>query len=241
MRWIFTLLMASLLFCLEKDICCWKKISAESPEAQKFLNLYNEVINSAFNKEEKKLKRLSESKVYPKEVPEYLRYYFACLSSFYLGAINEKREELLKKYLERAKKLCERSVELNPNFSDSRRLLADIYGWMINIRWYLALFYGPSADTQLKNAYTLNEENPMVMLAIGRNLLYAPAIFGGDEEKAQEWFLKAYKTCPTCPEVKYWVAEYFYETKKFKKLCKFYQNNKKNFKFPKKIREVCKK
>ncbi len=229
-----------------QDLCCWSKITAETLGAIKFIQMYNEIINSFFQSDKSKLEEFSniDNSIY-ETVPSYLRHYFACLSNFYLGTLSEENKKLLKNYLEKAKDLCEKSIKENPTFAESRRLLSIIYGWMIDIKWYLAPFYGQNVDAQTRQAYILNRNSPMVMEAIGISLLYTPVIFGGDKKKAGEWFLKAYNSCGSCPEIQYWVATYYLEVNKRDKLCDFYSKHIDTFKLPafdsinEKIRSVC--
>ncbi len=227
-----------------KDLCCWKKMTMETEDVGKFVQTYNVILTSFFHSDKEKLRELSSVNAY-KDVPTYLKYYFACLSNFYLGVLSENNRKLLEKYLENAKDLCEKSVENNPTFAESRRLLSVIYGWMIDIKWYLAPFYGQNVDAQVRRAYVLNDESPMVMEAIGISLLYTPVIFGGDKNKAGEWFLKAYNSCPSCPEIQYWLAIYYLETKKHNKLCSFYNRHTSTFQLPafksvgEKINSIC--
>lgn len=127
-----------------------------------------------------------------------LKYMLARI--YYLSgqyALNRDDKKLAKDFMERSLSIAKESMRLNGNFSDSKRLAADIYGILIDLKIPMIYgpIYGPRADKLVEKAIELNPQNPEAYLAKGRSYLFTPVVFGGSKRKAIESFEMAINIC----------------------------------------------
>ncbi len=101
-------------------------------------------------------------------------------------------------YLESSLKICQRSIGLNREFSDSYRLAGDIYGRLLDFKNPIiyGFWYGSKAKKLVTKAIEINSQNPEGYLAFGRNYFFTPSAFGGSKDKAIRYFKKAIELCP---------------------------------------------
>lgn len=124
------------------------------------------------------------------------RVYFV-KGGYYLDIKDDKEKG--KEYFELALASVEKSIELKKDFSDSYRVAADIYGWLIDLKFapLYGAIYGSRAEKLLKKAIKYDSNNPEVYLAEGRKYFFTPVLFGGSKKKAIESFKQAIEICPT--------------------------------------------
>ena len=110
-----------------------------------------------------------------------------------------------KQWLTRALIASQEAVARDPRSADAHALLADIYGSSID-GMFSGMKYGPKADDQTAEALRLDPHNPQAWAVLGRKYLYAPAMFGGDIDKAVDAFRKAILYAPDSVESYVWLA-----------------------------------
>jgi tetratricopeptide (TPR) repeat protein len=75
--------------------------------------------------------------------------------------------------------------------SEAASLLAAIDGLRIGHNSWLGMSLGPEADELVERALHADPQNPRAWLVRGTSLLFKPAMFGGDKDKALEAFQHA--------------------------------------------------
>lgn len=113
------------------------------------------------------------------------------LGNWYHGAAwsdPAQSQEALPYYLT-AEQIAQRLTERAPNFSDGYRLLGESQMRIISLKgWLQALTHAGTARSNLERALELDPQNAEAHLALGVYYLYAPALFGGNLERAVSEF-----------------------------------------------------
>lgn len=141
-----------------------------------------------------------EERIRGKEEPRFLYYYLLARVHCSFANLGEQFQdkEKVKRSLEEALVVCKEAIRYNRDFSDSHRLLSDIYGRLIpfkNLMIY-GMLYGGRSKKEAELALRLNPKNPEAYLARGRGYFFTPVGFGGNKKKALEYFKEAVKVCP---------------------------------------------
>ena len=99
--------------------------------------------------------------------------------------------------LEQAIEMVRSALKRNNRFSDSHRLLGDLYGRLISFKGkaYGAL-YGPRARKELLRAIELDPLNADAHVGLGVWQLHTPRLFGGNRDEALRRFRKAIELQP---------------------------------------------
>jgi tetratricopeptide (TPR) repeat protein len=127
----------------------------------------------------------------------------------YLVSVFEARKDkkLALATLEQGISHAQHSVQLNENSSEAHSLLADLYGRRIGFGGLFAgPRFGPKVKQENEKALVLDNKNPRVWASLGRQYLMAPAMFGGDINKAIESFRKSLALDPSQDETCIWLA-----------------------------------
>jgi tetratricopeptide (TPR) repeat protein len=100
------------------------------------------------------------------------------------------------------------SLKLNEKSADAHSLLGDLYGRKITfgVGMFAGPKFGPKSKAENKRALELDANNPRVYASLGRQYLNAPAMFGGDVDKAIESFRKSTQLDPKFDETYVWLA-----------------------------------
>ena len=116
-------------------------------------------------------------------------------------------------FLEKTLSVLEDSLNKGVEFSDIYRLAGDSYGWLIDMKapiigpLFFGPVYGPKSNRLLARAMKMNDQNPEAHLAVGRNSLYTPALFGGNKKNAVASFQMAIEICPQYYQGHIWLGE----------------------------------
>jgi tetratricopeptide (TPR) repeat protein len=104
---------------------------------------------------------------------------------------------------------AQRSLQLNEKSADAHSLLADLYGRKISLGngMFAGPRYGPKVDQENKRAMALDDKNPRVWASLGRQLLMAPKMFGGDVPRAIDSFQKSLALDASNDGTWYWLAK----------------------------------
>ncbi len=125
------------------------------------------------------------------EPREWLPRYYAILEYVYCGFSGKSTEEK-DQYLDKADALLKQAEAISPKNDELAVLKAYIAQARLAanpmIRW---MTYGGKFDEAIKQAQTLNADNPRIYLLQGSNLMYTPKLFGGGPASAQPWLKKA--------------------------------------------------
>jgi tetratricopeptide (TPR) repeat protein len=116
------------------------------------------------------------------------------LGNWYHGAAwgdPAQAQEALPYYLT-AEQIAQKLTELAPDLSDGYRLLGETQMRIISLKgWLQALTHAQIAKRNLERALELNPQNAEAHLALGVYYLYAPALFGGNLERALSKFTES--------------------------------------------------
>ncbi len=104
-----------------------------------------------------------------------------------------------------------RAIELDPEQSSPFAVRSVLYGWKIQLsgtfsRMFAGPRYGPKADDDSRRALELGPKDYLAHLSRGRNLLFAPSLFGGDREAAVESLRESIKLNPQSVAARIWLA-----------------------------------
>ena len=110
-----------------------------------------------------------------------------------------------KHWLDVAIEDAQKAVALDDRSADAHALLADLYGAKISGP-ISGMRYGPKANAECARALQLDPHNAQAFAVTGRKYLYAPAMFGGDIDRAIESFKKATVLDPLSDEYFVWLA-----------------------------------
>ncbi len=101
-------------------------------------------------------------------------------------------------YLEAAWESVKRAVELDEQLCDGHRLTSDVIGRLVPLKgWQFAAAQGPRMKKAAERALALDNNNALAHMALGRQYLFTPKVFGGDTEKAVRAFQKAIEVAAT--------------------------------------------
>lgn len=126
------------------------------------------------------------------EISEIDRLYWQArlefeLGDWYYGAVwgdPAQAQEALPYYL-KAEQIALKLTERATSFSDGYRLLGESQMRIISLKgWLQALTHAGAAKSNLERALDLDPQNAEAHLALGVYYLYAPALFGGDLNRA---------------------------------------------------------
>ncbi len=116
------------------------------------------------------------------------------LGNWYHGAAwsdPAQAQEALPYYLT-AERIAQKLTERAPDFSDGYRLVGETQMRIISLKgWLQALTGARVAKNNLERALELDPRNAEAHLALGVYYLYAPALFGGDLDKALREFVQS--------------------------------------------------
>ena len=102
---------------------------------------------------------------------------------------------------------AQRAIALDGKFAEAHSLLGDLYGVKISLGGaFTGARYGPKIISENKIAEGLNPNSAVVCASLGRQYLLTPKIFGGDQEKALEYFRKATQLAPSNDENFVWLG-----------------------------------
>ncbi len=125
------------------------------------------------------------------EPREWLPRYYAVLEYVYCGFSGKSTEEK-DKFLDKADALLKQAEAISPKNDELAVLKAYVAQARLAanpmIRW---MTYGGKFDDAIKQAKTLNANNPRIYLLQGSNLMYTPKLFGGGPASAQPWLKQA--------------------------------------------------
>ncbi len=101
-------------------------------------------------------------------------------------------------YLEAAWESVKRAVELDEQLCDGHRVTSDVIGRLVPLKgWQFAAAQGPRMKKAAERALELDDNNALAHMALGRQYLFTPKVFGGDTEKAVRAFQKAIEVAAT--------------------------------------------
>jgi tetratricopeptide (TPR) repeat protein len=114
---------------------------------------------------------------------DWVPYYQAYLN-YRLSQVADTPKKIAKKQLNTCIDILEELLEQRPDRVEAYALLATCYGNSAAYYMLRAASRGSSSNKALKEALRLGSDNPRVLLQDAQSLIFRPAIFGGDKEKA---------------------------------------------------------
>ncbi|MFN4219081.1 MAG: TRAP transporter TatT component family protein [Candidatus Bipolaricaulia bacterium] len=177
-----------------------KKLSLEDVQSL-YRQGQRQLYNSSFGEEYRRARELLQRaqallEQLGDEISETDRLYWQVrvefeLGNWYHGAAwgdPAQAQEALPYYLT-TEQIALKLTEHAPNFSEGYRLLGESQMRIISLKgWLQALTNAGAAKSNLERALELDPQNAEAHLALGVYYLYAPALFGGDLERAVREF-----------------------------------------------------
>ena len=112
--------------------------------------------------------------------------------------------------IEEGVKAAKRSTELDDSFSDSNRLLANLYGRIIAIKGGMTgALYGSQNEDEIQRALQLDGQNAQAHLELGISRANTPPQFGGDMEVGIQAMEKALSINPNLDMAYYHLGRAF--------------------------------
>jgi hypothetical protein len=109
---------------------------------------------------------------------------------------------------------AEKAVNLNPKSSQAHQLLADLLGQLAPHVMGGGMKYGQRSTDEADKAIALDPKNAEAYITRGISYLYTPEAFGGNKQKAFEFFHKASQLDPQLDTPHIWLALYHMESEK---------------------------
>lgn len=142
----------------------------------------------------------------PAEVASRCSYDLARTEHYlHLAAQHAGTARAAKTWLNSALADAQLAVSRNPDSADAHALLGDIYGEKID-SMFSGMKYGPRANAETAASLRLDPHCAQAWAVLGRKYLFAPALFGGDIDKAIDAFRKATLYAPHSAEDFVWLA-----------------------------------
>ena len=103
---------------------------------------------------------------------------------------------------------AEKAVELNPTSSQAHQLLADLLGQLAPNVTGGGMKYGQRSVDEADKAIELDPKNAEAYVTRAISYLYTPETFGGNKQKALEFFSKAKELDPQADSPRIWLAAF---------------------------------
>lgn len=110
--------------------------------------------------------------------------------------------------------VAEKAVELDPTSSQAHQLLADLLGQLAPNVTGGGMKYGPRSVNEADKAIELDPKNGEAYVTRAISYLYTPEAFGGNKQKAFEFFSKAKELDPRADSPRIWLALFYLEAGK---------------------------
>jgi len=94
-------------------------------------------------------------------------------------------------FLDSAIYYLEKSIKINPEFSDAYALLGNFYGMKAGDNPLAGMVYSKKSNDAFREALEKDSLNPRAWYLQGVSVLYTPKAFGGGPQKALKYFKKA--------------------------------------------------
>lgn len=148
-----------------------------------------------------------------KSFEDYLR--LALLHDYMCEAAESSNTRaLIKEAAQSGVAAAEIAVKLNPNSSRAHQLLADLLGQLAPNVTGGGMKYGQRSTDEADKAIELDSKNGDAYVTRAISYLYTPEAFGGNKQKAFEFFSKARELDPQADSPHIWLALFHLETGK---------------------------
>lgn len=127
------------------------------------------------------------------------------------AAESSNNREMVKTAAEAGVAAAESAVKLNPNSSQAHQLLADLLGQLAPHVTGGGMKYGQRSSNEADKAIELDPENADAYVTRGISYLYTPEAFGGNKQKALEFFSKAKALAPQADSPRIWLSLFHLE------------------------------
>lgn len=84
-----------------------------------------------------------------------------------------------------------KAARLDPNSSQAHELAGDMMGQLIPLVFAGGIRYGPASNREIETALRLDPKNAQAYVTRAMGYYFAPAMFGGNKQKAVEFLRKA--------------------------------------------------
>ena len=148
-----------------------------------------------------------------KSFEDYLR--LALLHNYMCEAAESSNTRgLVKEAAQSGVAAAEIAVKLNPNSSRAHQLLADLLGQLAPNVTGGGMKYGQRSTDEADKAIELDPKNGEAYVTRAISYLYTPEAFGGNKQKAFEFFVKAKQLDPQADSPHIWLALFHLEAGK---------------------------
>ncbi len=125
-----------------------------------------------------------------------------------------------KKYLDYAIASLQQCLSQNDKFAEAHSYLGSLYERKISTETKISVVmeYSSLGIKEHRIAFKLDATNPIVLVNLGIHYLYTPTEYGGSKKKTKSCFEQSIKYCPTFTEGYIWLAIYYDQVDKNKKM-----------------------
>jgi tetratricopeptide (TPR) repeat protein len=130
------------------------------------------------------------------------------------AAESSNNRKLVKAAAEAGIAAAEMAVSVNPKSSQAHQLLADLLGQLAPNVMGGGMKYGQRSTDEADTAINLDPRNAEAYVTRGISYLYTPEAFGGNKQKALEFFTKAAELDAHLDTPHIWLALFYLEAEK---------------------------
>ncbi|MEM6630378.1 MAG: tetratricopeptide repeat protein [Bacteroidota bacterium] len=132
------------------------------------------------------LKKLNKAK------PSYSLQYEILLAEYGLIGflLSKEKKDQASKQLEKTLSLANAFLKKYPDKGEFKAILGGLYGLKIGLSPVKGVYLGPRSLRYLGQATEMSPTHPLVWVELANAKYHTPSMFGGDMEKAQEYFKK---------------------------------------------------
>jgi len=163
-------------------------------------SIYEAYIQGDITKWETTMKEMEKENLSVNQKLDMLNYYYG-----YIGyMIGKKNNKAANVYIKKGENLVDEILKENPDNAPANAYKGTFIAFKMSMSKLKSVTLGPQSMKYINKAYDLDSKNIQSITDKANLLYYAPGLFGGDKEKALEYYEKAIKAMETNNDTENW-------------------------------------